>query len=68
MKKSNNMDINLFLEDFNNEELSEDAWWEQMREAVEAYNGEFSTIHQTKKAILGYKMWKWKKNSDFNEQ
>ena len=62
------MDINLFLEDFDNEELSEDEWWEQMREAVEMYNGEFSTIFSAKKAILEYKMYKWKKNPNFNEQ
>lgn len=62
------MDINLFLEDFDNSELPEDKWWEQMREAVEIYNGEFSTIYEAKKAILGYKMYKWKNNPNFNEQ
>lgn len=62
------MDINLFLEDFDNLELPEDEWWEQMREAVEIYNGEFSTIHEAKKAILRYKMYKWKNNPNFNEQ
>lgn len=56
------MDINLYLEDWDNAELSNGEWEEQMEEAVQRYNEEYGTDHMPKSAVRNYKSWKWNKN------
>lgn len=52
------MNLNEYLEDFDNAELDEYAWTEQMEEAVGMYNEEYRTFHDTVTAIRKYKEWK----------
>lgn len=62
------MNINLFLEDFDNDELSYYEWEEQMKEAVNQYNEEYGTDHMPKSTIRNYSSWKREKNPNLYEQ
>lgn len=55
------MNINEFLEDFDNSELQGPDWDEQMEYAVYQYNQEFDEDYKAIKAINAYKMWKYNK-------
>lgn len=52
------MNINEYLEDYDNSELNDYDWVEQMEEAVGMYNEEYRTDHEPTKAIKKYKEWK----------
>ena len=56
------MDINEYLEDFDNAELDDYDWIDQMYEAIESYNEEFGTKHSRHIALRNYKNWKRNKN------
>ena len=56
------MDINLFLEDWDNAELSATEWREQMEEAVQKYNEEYGTDHMPRSAVRNYISWKREQN------
>jgi hypothetical protein len=46
-----------YLEDFDNAELSEYEWQEQMEEAIESYNEEYGTEYN-KNFVRNYKAWR----------
>lgn len=48
------MDLNDWLEDFDNMELDPDSRKEQIKEAAEAYNENFGTNHNPDKAFKNY--------------
>lgn len=50
--------INEFLEDWDNAELTNGEWEEQMEEAVQRYNEEYGTDHMPKSTVRNYKSWK----------
>jgi hypothetical protein len=52
------MNINEYLEDYDNSELNDYEWNEQMEEAVGMYNEEYRTDWEPAKAIRKYKEWK----------
>lgn len=52
------MNLYLYLEDFDNEELDPYDWESQMIDAVLSYNEEYNTEHIADKAIKNYKSWK----------
>lgn len=56
------MSIYEFMEDFDNEELSNHEWNEQMEEAVRQYNDEYYTDHAPKSTVRNYHSWKREKN------
>jgi len=53
------MDILQYLEDFDNAELNDYDWEEQMREAVDNFNAEFNAAFDKAKTIARYKRWKY---------
>jgi len=56
------MNINEFLEDWDNAELSHIEWQEQMEEAVQRYNEEYNTDHNPRSAVKNYISWQRDKN------
>ncbi len=52
------MDINLYLEDFDNSDLQGHDWWEQMRDAVAQYNSDYHDDYAATSAINAYIKWK----------
>lgn len=60
----NNTIMKLFehMEDFDNEELSDFERREQLREAVDDYNGSYETDHDPYMAVVQYESWKRDKN------
>lgn len=52
-----------YLEDFDNSELAESDWLEQMRSAVMDFNAEFGTEYQPHVMISNYQSWKREKQS-----
>ena len=57
------MDINLYLEDFDNSDLQGHDWWEVMRDAVDQYNQDYSENYRSTAAINGYIAWRRRKNT-----
>lgn len=51
-----------FMEDFDNNELCEYDWEEQLKEAVSSYNQEYEASYKPEKMIEKYKAWKKNKN------
>lgn len=51
-----------YLEDFDNEDLSDYDRTEQLREAVEQYNYEHGTAYSPDAQIKNYHSWKEEKN------
>ena len=47
--------IREWIEDFDNPELSEYDWHEQMVEAIKDYNEQYGTSHDPEKEIRDYK-------------
>lgn len=47
-----------YMEDFDNAELSEFEWNDQMWEAVIMYNATYDTYYLPSKEIKNYKSWK----------
>ena len=56
------MDLFLFMEDFDNAELDEVGWEEQMIDAVIDYNEQYDTEHIPMRAIRQYRSWRDKQN------
>lgn len=52
------MSIYEFLEDFDNSELDESEWQEQMEEAVLTYNDEYDASLKPPVWVRNYKLWK----------
>lgn len=55
------MNINEFLNDFDNPELEGSDWEEQMEYAVYQYNQDYDEDYKVKSAISNYKSWKREK-------
>jgi hypothetical protein len=52
------MTINEYLEYWDNQELDDYEWGEQMRQAVADYNNEYGTVYDLDRAVQSYKSWK----------
>lgn len=48
------LDVYLFIEDFDNNELSHEDWIEQMEDAVVTYNEQYGTNHDPKRTVHIY--------------
>ena len=62
------MSIYEFMEDFDNEELSNHEWNEQMEDAVKQFNDEYYTDHALKSTVRNYSSWKRENNPNLYEQ
>lgn len=56
------MDIYLWMEDFDDDTLPDYDRHEQLREAVEMYNGEHDTDYAPESQVRRYFSWKREKN------
>lgn len=55
------MNIYDYMEDWDDENLSNFEWNEQMEEAVQLYNQEYGTDHMPRSAVKRYISWKAEK-------
>ena len=57
------MDINNYLEDFDDSNLKGHDWWEVMRDAVYQYNSDYNEDYAATSAINSYIAWRRRKNT-----
>lgn len=58
--EENKLTIYEFIEDWDNAELSENEWQEQMEEAVQKYNEQYQTNYNPYRTVKQYLIWRRK--------